>query len=541
MTTVHQVLLPGEADGGDSPRLSITDDTYHLLANTSRRHTLVGANNESAMPRTENIEERCVVTNEINTQKSEESSPREQTAETSSQQAQSSPDGIIGTDRNANMHRTTTAGTKTRIPSETGSESFHNSGHNGIRLDIKSNCDEKPILAEADYKDSKTRKNSPLIGSNIARTVGKLAACFLCGIIFGIAAEKGRVFETATIRGQFIYQRWIMMKMFLSAAATSCFCLALLSVIPLTKNVFESSRTAYVAGLTHKGIISVTIGGAILGAAMVLSGSCPGMVLVQIGAWLSNGGGAMTFFGCMVGVYLYALVEPWTRKMMSPTKPYDKYLADSYTEKWKVPFFAIALAAGVLMGLAVVTIEILVPWTTDLVNPNVEGSWFFETLAWPPYVSGVMIGCLQIPLVLIVSDTIGGSSSFCTLGAQALVTERMESWSPYLAKFKRGAENWWQVFYVIGAIAGACISAAASGSLGSTPGVSLMSSFLGGVLLIFGSRLAGGCTSGHGLSGMGVLSVLSFVTVAAMFAGGTAFGFIFWAVSNASKWDYYTF
>nr|XP_054763118.1 UPF0394 inner membrane protein YeeE-like [Lytechinus pictus] len=350
-----------------------------------------------------------------------------------------------------------------------------------------------------------------------------------------------KVFETATIRGQFIYQRWIMMKMFLSAAATSCFCLALLSVIPATKNVFESSRTAYVAGLTQKGIISVTIGGAILGAAMVLSGSCPGMVLVQIGAWLSNGGGAMTFFGCMVGVFLYALVEPLTTKMMSPTKPYDKYLADSYTEKWKVPFFAMALIGGVMMGAVVVTIEVLVPWKTDLANPNVKGSWFFETLAWPPYVSGILIGCLQIPLVLLMSDTIGGSSSYCTLGAQALVTKRMELWSPYLAKFKRGAENWWQVFYVTGAIAGACISAAASGSLGSTPGVSLASSFLGGVLLIFGARLAGGCTSGHGLSGMGVLSVLSFVTVAAMFAGGTAFAFIFWAVSNASKLDYYTF
>ena len=51
-----------------------------------------------------------------------------------------------------------------------------------------------------------------------------------------------------------------------------------------------------------------------------------------------------------------------------------------------------------------------------------------------------------------------------------------------------------QMFYVAGAIAGACVSAAASGSLGSTPGVSLLSSFLGGLVLIFGARLAGGCT-----------------------------------------------
>lgn len=47
---------------------------------------------------------------------------------------------------------------------------------------------------------------------------------------------------------------------------------------------------------------------------------------------------------------------------------------------------------------------------------------------------------------------------------------------------------------------------------------------LGGVLLALGSRIGGGCTSGHGISGISLLSVSSFVTVAAMFAGGMAVG-----------------
>jgi uncharacterized membrane protein YedE/YeeE len=45
-------------------------------------------------------------------------------------------------------------------------------------------------------------------------------------------------------------------------------------------------------------------------------------------------------------------------------------------------------------------------------------------------------------------------------------------------------------------------------------------SFVGGFLLVFGSRLAAGCPSGHGFSGMGSLAAGSFVAVAAMFAGG---------------------
>ncbi len=44
--------------------------------------------------------------------------------------------------------------------------------------------------------------------------------------------------------------------------------------------------------------------------------------------------------------------------------------------------------------------------------------------------------------------------------------------------------------------------------------------FIAGFLMLFGARLADGCTSGHGLSGTAQLAVGSMVAVAAMFAGG---------------------
>lgn len=40
--------------------------------------------------------------------------------------------------------------------------------------------------------------------------------------------------------------------------------------------------------------------------------------------------------------------------------------------------------------------------------------------------------------------------------------------------------------------------------------------------MLFGARIAGGCTSGHGVSGLVHLSVGSTIAVAAMFAGGIA-------------------
>jgi hypothetical protein len=44
--------------------------------------------------------------------------------------------------------------------------------------------------------------------------------------------------------------------------------------------------------------------------------------------------------------------------------------------------------------------------------------------------------------------------------------------------------------------------------------------FVGGFVLLFGARLAGGCTSGHGISGISQLAVGSVITVIFMFVGG---------------------
>lgn len=44
--------------------------------------------------------------------------------------------------------------------------------------------------------------------------------------------------------------------------------------------------------------------------------------------------------------------------------------------------------------------------------------------------------------------------------------------------------------------------------------------FVGGFLILFGARLAGGCTSGHIISGMSQLAVSSTIFAAAVFASG---------------------
>lgn len=155
--------------------------------------------------------------------------------------------------------------------------------------------------------------------------------------------------------------------------------------------------------------------------------------------------------------------------------------------------------------------------------------------AWSPYVAGIIIGLLQIPAFLLVDTALGASSSYVTMsGFLASVVDPSVTRIDYVAKYMAAApKNWWQVALVGGIAVGAFASMRASGArrhaispiwsraLGtSSPAARYAVAFAAGFLMLFGARLASGCTSGHGLSGMAQLAVSSTIAVAAMFAGG---------------------
>lgn len=154
--------------------------------------------------------------------------------------------------------------------------------------------------------------------------------------------------------------------------------------------------------------------------------------------------------------------------------------------------------------------------------------------AWSPYVAGLIVGLLQIPTFLLMNTALGASSSFVTVGAHiASVVDPAAAQIKYFASHMAGAKNWWQVAVVAGIAIGAFLSMKLSGARrstisavwGRTMGVTSLSArapiaFLAGFIMLFGARIAGGCTSGHGISGIAQLSVGSTIAVIAMFAGG---------------------
>jgi len=61
---------------------------------------------------------------------------------------------------------------------------------------------------------------------------------------------------------------------------------------------------------------------------------------------------------------------------------------------------------------------------------------------------------------------------------------------------------------------------------GQTPLLRYLLAFFGGVIVLWGARLAGGCTSGHMMSGMMQTAVSGYLFAAAAFAGAVPFAWI---------------
>ena len=165
---------------------------------------------------------------------------------------------------------------------------------------------------------------------------------------------------------------------------------------------------------------------------------------------------------------------------------------------------------------------------------NAQPGGLLARKAWSPYAAGVVIGLLQIPTFLLMDTALGASSSYVTVGAHlASLVNPAVAKIKYFESHMWGAKNWWQVAVVVGIALGAFLSMRLSGARRQAispvwlraMGTSTLSArapvaFLGGFLMLLGARIAGGCTSGHGISGMAQLSVGSTVAVASMFAGG---------------------
>lgn len=152
---------------------------------------------------------------------------------------------------------------------------------------------------------------------------------------------------------------------------------------------------------------------------------------------------------------------------------------------------------------------------------------------WSPYIIGVLIGVLSWFSFLISRRPIGVSTAFVRISGliEKYIDKDKVNKMPYYKKFKPKIE--WEVMLVVGLLIGSFISSVISGQFelkllpdfwvinyGFTYLLRFLTALAGGVLIGFGARWSGGCTSGHGISGTMQLAVSSWIAVIAFFIGG---------------------
>jgi uncharacterized membrane protein YedE/YeeE len=154
---------------------------------------------------------------------------------------------------------------------------------------------------------------------------------------------------------------------------------------------------------------------------------------------------------------------------------------------------------------------------------------------WSPYVVGIGIGVLSWAAFLLSDKPLGCSTAFSRTSG---MIERLFRGSKvqeklYYKKFTPAVD--WEWMLVLGVFIGAFFSAKLSGqfqgdwvptkwaaTFGNTPFARWIVALIGGIVMGIGARWAGGCTSGHGISGTLQFAVSGWLAVICFFIGGIA-------------------
>ena len=162
---------------------------------------------------------------------------------------------------------------------------------------------------------------------------------------------------------------------------------------------------------------------------------------------------------------------------------------------------------------------------------------------WTPYIAGAGIGILSWIAFLLSNKPLGCSTAYARTSGmiERLLKGKKTTEKPYYQIF--APEIDWEWMLVAGVFFGAFGASMLLGGFsfewvptlfGDTFGydtkLRLAVALAGGILMGLGSRWAGGCTSGHGISGTLQLAVSSWIAVIVFFVSGIVTAFLVYGV-----------
>jgi uncharacterized protein len=328
---------------------------------------------------------------------------------------------------------------------------------------------------------------------------------FILGFIFGAILQFAKLNRYDTISGMAMLKDLTVAKAIAVAIGTGAILFAIESGLGI--------MTFHIKPFIITGVI---IGGLIFGAGMAILGYCPGTMAVSLGEGSMD---ALTgIIGGLFGGFVFTYLFPSIQNFLGPNL--GTISLHSLLSEHKLIYFLLVLIIGGLF--------IYLAFSLHKLEKAKNFKWLY---------AGIALAILDaVVMATAVADRpIGASTSYPYVGD--LVFNNTHS--IYFAKVK-GAGHWEAIF-----LGGAFVSGFILSLFRKDFKLTLMHknwlkykgnntfgriawAFTGGFILIFGARMAGGCTSGHILSGGMQLAVSSLVFAIFAFTGLLITGKLFY-------------
>ncbi len=250
----------------------------------------------------------------------------------------------------------------------------------------------------------------------------------------------------------------------------------------------------------------IILGGLIFGIGMAILGYCPGTLAISLGEGSADA--LVGIVGGLTGGVVYTILLPVVQDVLGPD--FGKISLNSLTGTNYIFFILLILIGALFIGVAFLLHK------TEKVK---DYKWLY---------AGIALAVLNIVVFsnLATDRPIGASTSFPFLADWLTGATN----NGYFAKIQKSGS--WELIFLSGAfLAGLIISLVKKEfkivlihenwkkSKGTSSSKRVIWAFVGGFILIFGARMAGGCTSGHIISGGMQLAASSLLFAVFVFAG----------------------
>lgn len=331
---------------------------------------------------------------------------------------------------------------------------------------------------------------------------------FAIGLVFGLLISYGKMNRYDTIAAQSVFAKMNVMKTIFMAIGLG----SILIMVEMSLGLADFHVKPFMP-------VGTMVGGLIFGIGMALAGYCPGTMPISLGQGSVDA--LVGILGGLAGGAVFTVFyKPLSGLMIVLSKDtLFTMMGSSFTPSYQ----AIVVAAGLVFIFAT-----LVFHKYDVKNGHTSKNWV---------VTGTGLAILNTLLFYRgwQDKPLGASTCYPFVADNLLGLTGSEYYQTTIGSGK------WQIWFLFGSLVAGIIYAMATKSFkieithdfwkdrrGTGKANRLVWAFIGGFLLIFGARLADGCTSGHFLTGGMQFALSSYAFMVPVMVGFLLTGRVFY-------------